>query len=457
MQISPKRLPSTVGLGGTASGLDRIRSLLGVAAAQLGIPAAFGSIPYLKSGNDFVLAGAALSIEERACASRAPLVLADTAAHDALAHDQPRFPDGRPIRFLAILPLALGEHSPVHLLTLADSLPRSIGVANRLARIALEALHPARRESSDAQAALHFQQNAALVDSATATAGIGVWQCRLADDRLTWSAGVYDLFGLERGSPLRRDRTVAQYGDASRAAMEEARARAIETGTEFRLDAEIFRADGQQRWMRLTANVQSVNGFALRLFGTKQDITDERRLIDHMRHVAETDAMTGLANRARLQARLDFPEGISALLLVDLDGFKAVNDTYGHAAGDRCLAEAARRLRACCVEAPLVARLGGDEFAVVLHGDHSRREADLMASRIVDCMRMPFEYAGTRVELGASVGLAFRTGGSGEELFRQADHALYAAKAGGRRTSRTFQTSLEGANANNVGGRAFRS
>ena len=457
MQTSKEQLPSTVGLGGMASGLDRIRSLLGVAAAQLGMPAAPGSVPYLKSGNDFVLAGAALGIEERAWFSRAPLVLADTAAYETLARDRPRFPDGRPIRFLAILPLALGGHSPVHLLTLADSQPRSIGTANRLARIALEALHPARSDSLGALAAMHLQQNAALVDSATAAAGMGVWQCQLADDRLTWSAGVYDLFGLERGSPLRRDRTVAQYADASRAAMQEARARAIETGTEFRLDAEIFRPDGQRRWMRLTASVQSVDGFALRLFGTKQDITDERRLINHMRHLAETDAMTGLANRARLQARLDFPDGISALLLVDLDGFKAVNDTYGHAMGDKCLAEAARRLRTSCADAPLVARLGGDEFAVVLHGDHSRREADLMASRIVDCMRVPFEHAGTRVELGASVGLAFRTGGSGEELLHQADQALYAAKAGGRRTSRTFQRSLEGANANSVGGLAVRS
>ncbi|RYG84854.1 MAG: diguanylate cyclase, partial [Alphaproteobacteria bacterium] len=329
MQISPEQLPHRLGLGSMVSGLDRIRSLLGVEAAQLKTPAGLGAIPYLRSGNDFVLAGAASSVENRAWTSRAPLVLADTAAHETLAGEQPRFADGRPIRFLAILPLALGDHSSVHLLTLADSLPRSIGMANRLATFALESFYPTRQESADALSAMRPQPNAALMDSATAAAGMGVWQCHLAGDALRWSAGVYDLFGLERGAPLRRDRIVAQYADASRAAMEEARACAIETGTEFRLDAEIFRADGQQRWMRLTAGVQLVNGYALRLFGTKQDITEERRLIDHMRHLAETDAMTGLANRARLQARLDFPEGISALLLVDLDGFKAVNDTYG--------------------------------------------------------------------------------------------------------------------------------
>jgi diguanylate cyclase (GGDEF)-like protein len=425
------------------SGLARIRSLLGVAAAQLKTPTTFGTVPYLQSGKDFVLSGPALSFESRAWTSRAPLVLADTAMHESLARDQPRFPDGRPIRFLATLPLALGDHSPVHLLTLADIMPRSIGVANRLAAFALESFHPTRRDEVETLVALHLQQNAALLDCATAAAGIGVWQCNLTNNALAWSAGVYDLFGLERGSPVKRDRIVTQYADASRDEMKEARARVIETGTEFKLDAEIVRPDGQQRWMRLTASVQSVNGFALRLFGTKQDITEERRLIDHMRHLAETDAMTGLANRARLKARLDYPEGISALLLVDLDGFKAVNDTYGHAIGDKCLEEAAHRLRACCTGAPLVVRLGGDEFAIILEADHSGREADLLASRIVECMSLPFEHAGMCIALGASVGLAFRTGGSGEELFRQADQALYVAKAEGRRTSRTFHRSVE--------------
>lgn len=377
-----------------------------------------------------------MGLELRARASRAPMVLADAWTNEAFASDQLRFADGKPIRFLAILPIGTGD--AVHLLTLADRKPRSVDIANRLAMIALESLiSPAIANAGNASVS-RLQSHIEIMDQALASATLGVWQCHLAGNTLTWSAGVYDIFGLARGSPLRRDRTIEQYTDSSRAEMEEARALAIEAGTEFQLDAQIIRTDGQQRWMRLTASVQSVNGLAIRLFGTKQDITNDRRLVDQMRHLAETDAMTGLANRARLQARLDHPDGVSALMLIDLDGFKAVNDTYGHAIGDKCLREAAQRLRVCCVDAPLVGRLGGDEFAVVLHSDHTRAEAEQLATKIVECMQVPFEHAGTRVELGASLGLAFRNGGSGETLFRQADLALYAAKAAGRRTSRTF-------------------
>lgn len=436
MKIYTELLLEPLGARGKSGTLDRIRALLQVEAATLGSSAAGGFVAQIGSGSAFVLSGSVLELERRALASRAPMVMADVRAYETLANDQLRFICGKPIRFLAILPMGMGEL--VNVLILADRAPRSMDMANRLAKIALESLTPPTISTVEVSAALRLQRSIEIMDQATAKASMGVWQCHLAGNALTWSAGVYDIFGLTRGSALSRDRTVEQYADGSRDAMQEARALAIETGTEFQLDAEIFRADGQMRWMRLTASVQSVHGQALRLFGTKQDVTQERRLLDHMRQLAETDAMTGLANRARLQARLDHPEGIGALLLVDLDGFKAVNDTYGHAMGDRCLREVAQRLRTCCADAPLVARLGGDEFAVVLHGDHGRLETERLASNIVECMQAPFEYAGTRVELGASVGLAFRSEGAGDKLFRQADQALYWAKAQGRGTSRTF-------------------
>ncbi|WP_164854897.1 diguanylate cyclase [Devosia sp. 1566] len=384
-----------------------------------------------------MLKGAALNFERRARTVRLPLVLANLYAHETLAPDQLRFADGSPVGFLAFLPLGGNAHSPSHLLTLGDKTPRSLGTANQLAMIALEAFHPGQIESGG-PASFDVSDDLILIDQATASAGLGIWQCHLAENALRWSSGVYDLFGIERGAPLSRDRTVSHYSDTSRAAMEESRARAIEARGEFTMDAEIIRADGQKRWMRLSAGVQLTNGRPERLFGTKQDITEDRLLIDRMRHLAETDAMTGLANRARLQARLDRPQGISALLLVDLDGFKAINDTYGHAFGDACLREMAQRLRACCVDVPLVGRLGGDEFAVVLHAEHGPEYAERLARQIVEVMQLPFEYHGAKVQLGASVGLAFRLEEAGEELFRQADQALYAAKAEGRGTSRSF-------------------
>lgn len=242
--------------------LDRIRALLRVEAATLG-SAVSGLIPYSRSGSGFVLSGSALELEQRARASRAPLVLADVLVHETLARDQLRFVDGRAIRFLAMLPM--GTADLVDLLILADSAPRTMDMANRLAMIAVESLVPPETSNAEVSSALRLQRNFETMDQATANARLGVWQCHLAGNTLTWSAGVYDIFGLPRGALLSRDRIVKQYADGSRDAMEEARAIAIETGTEFRLDAEILRADGQKRWMRLTASVQSANGLAVRL------------------------------------------------------------------------------------------------------------------------------------------------------------------------------------------------
>jgi len=180
----------------------------------------------------------------------------------------------------------------------------------------------------------------------------------------------------------------------------------------------------------------------VRIFGMKQDITEEKILSDRMRYLAEFDTMTGLANRARFQARLaqaDASRPIGALLLIDLDGFKAVNDTFGHVVGDECLKAAAERLAEGCGEADLVARVGGDEFAVLL-GQHFDRAAVSGAAReIVERMGKPVAVRGQSLLLGASVGIAFAGAGSPCDLFAQADTALYAAKAAGRNTFRIFK------------------
>jgi diguanylate cyclase (GGDEF)-like protein len=281
-------------------------------------------------------------------------------------------------------------------------------------------------------------------DRAAAAAGIGVWECRLRDEAIDWSSGVYDLFGIPRGTALSRGRALEHYPEASRRALEAARSRAIAERTGFRLDTEIRTAAGQLRWIRLTATVEARAGVAVRLFGIKQDITDERLAAEAARRRADLDGMTGLANRMCFEDRLAFlcRQGAGLLVLVDLDGFKAVNDGFGHAAGDACLREAADRIAGLCRRADLVARIGGDEFAILLGGHGSARGAEALAGRIVHAMGRPMQVGGVTIRVGASVGIAAVAGGGPADAFARADAALYAAKRAGRNTFRTHGASI---------------
>ncbi|UVK46484.1 diguanylate cyclase [Mesorhizobium sp. AR07] len=299
-----------------------------------------------------------------------------------------------------------------------------------------------------AQAALIARQDVSLAhsrkifDRASAAASIGVWECSLPDARLTWTDVVYDLFDLPRGSVLDRSEIIKCYPAESRKALESLRSRAIEERSGFTLDAEITTFASRSRWIRITATVECEDGVPVRIFGMKQDITEEKILSDRMRYLAEYDVMTGLANRSRFQARLaHVGEGrpLGAMLLIDLDSFKAVNDTFGHVVGDECLKAAAGRLAGNCGEAELVARVGGDEFAVLLGPHLDRGAVSGLARRIIEAMGKPVTVCGQSLRLGASVGIAFAEAGAPCDLFMQADTALYAAKAAGRNTFRIFK------------------
>jgi diguanylate cyclase (GGDEF)-like protein len=414
--------------------LQRLCDLLGIAGARLSNVVADRPVVVATAGDQTPVA----ALEARAIEAAQPLVIADTAE--------------APLRFFAGIVLPGEADHPRQLLSLFDPRPRSPMMAATIAAVAGEALATAavarQRRLIEAQSktiadftALE-EQRRTLFDRASATARIGIWQCNLSDNSLLWTNGVYDLFEIPRNTPVTRELALACYTEASRERMEAARSHAIANCSDFALDLEIVTAKGQRRWMRLTGAVESRDGVAHRIFGMKQDITEEKLLADRTRYLAEFDVMTGLANRSQFQARLAELEsghaGLGALLLVDLDGFKQINDTHGHAVGDDCLRETARRLVDCCGGAALVARIGGDEFAVLLKAGIEHKDALGLAEGIVQTMRRPALAHGRTLQLSASVGVAHYGGGTAEDLFHQADTALYAAKAAGRDTSRSF-------------------
>ena len=179
-----------------------------------------------------------------------------------------------------------------------------------------------------------------------------------------------------------------------------------------------------------------------------RDVTDRNALDAQLRHQAFHDSLTGLSNRALFNDRVEHALGRRngarrpIVLLLDLDRFKLVNDSLGHAAGDELLVEAARRLEDSVRLGDSVARLGGDEFAVLLE-DCTQNAAELQAARLLSALATPMSVAGQEVVTSASIGVAVASGGmSAGELLRNADVAMYRAKAHGGGRLQVFQPAM---------------
>lgn len=193
-------------------------------------------------------------------------------------------------------------------------------------------------------------------------------------------------------------------------------------------------------WLSIVA-VSEASGRVTRYVGLFSDITERKREEDHIRHLAHFDALTGLPNRIlfgdRLRRMLAMQErrgGRMALLYLDLDRFKIVNDQYGHAFGDKVLIEAARRMKGCVRDSDTLSRRGGDEFVALLESHDPKSSAALVSRKLIDAVSQPMEIDGHHVEIGLSIGIALYPADSdnAEGLLEAADHAMYAAKQGGR-------------------------
>jgi len=180
-----------------------------------------------------------------------------------------------------------------------------------------------------------------------------------------------------------------------------------------------------------------------------RDVSERKELEDQLTHQAFHDGLTGLANRTRFTERVEQalasigPTDV-AVLFVDLDDFKHVNDSLGHAAGDQLLVATAKRLKSCLRPGDTAARFGGDEFAVLLERVTSRDAAAAVAARVIDTLHQPFGLQGRTIPIKASVGVAIGRRGveDADALLRNADVAMYAAKAGGKDRFEVFRPEM---------------
>jgi diguanylate cyclase (GGDEF)-like protein/PAS domain S-box-containing protein len=249
------------------------------------------------------------------------------------------------------------------------------------------------------------------------------WQAPSVRGRLLW-----ELLALDRADP-------SPLGDALRRLH-----RRVETRN--RAEAVHRRGDGSVihcEWF--SSALTNAQGELVSIMALVEDVSVRVLAAQQLQQLAERDSLTGLYNRSAFQARLVLSldraretDGSVALLFIDLDGFKGVNDGFGHAAGDDVLREVALRLGAAVRETDTVARLGGDEFAVMLDADIDASTAETVSRRIFAALERPFDVAATQMPLGASIGIAAHPplAGHAGGLIKNADQAMYAAKRAGK-------------------------
>jgi len=210
-------------------------------------------------------------------------------------------------------------------------------------------------------------------------------------------------------------------------------------------------SEDAQRYGQLSARAVWAGSMLQGYLGTVSDNTDEIEAKAHIEHISQHDALTGLANRHRLNRILNdrLADGVSGdrplfLLALDLDRFKPVNDTLGHAAGDAVLRQVAGALTDCTRSTDLVARLGGDEFIIVATGCNSREQAGRLCGRLIEQINQPIRIGNADVSVGASIGIACAPfdGLIAEDLLRYADIALYEAKSNGRNQHRFYEPAM---------------
>ena len=227
----------------------------------------------------------------------------------------------------------------------------------------------------------------------------------------------------------------------------------IESGTlaEPRTDTyRLRRKDGTVVWVRDDTMVLRDQNGSPALHGVIVDVTEEKRLEERLAHQAFHDPLTALPNRRlfrdrvdRALARTSRSGGAVAVVFIDLDNFKAVNDSFGHACGDEVIVAAARRIKACAREGDTAARLGGDEFALLLE-DVTVDQATALADRVLVAVHdAPVEFSVGTVVVGASIGISIAgPGETTETLLRNADLAMYQAKLRGRGRHAVYEPSM---------------
>ena len=305
-------------------------------------------------------------------------------------------------------------------------------------------LHPTAEQQAGSEAMERFKRSQYF-------ARIGTWDWDIGTDRLYWSEAIYGMFGYQPGEVTP---SYSLFCDSvhpeDRERVKAGEQRCIDTGENHDEEYRVIWPDGSVHWVRETGNVvKNEHGQPVKMMGVVRDITEEKRSVRELEQRAHQDPLTGLPNRLMLEQRLF--EALTrararqtrlALVFIDLNQFKAINDQLGHASGDEVLLAVAQRLRSAVRSSDMVARLGGDEFVVLLEGlSRSSRvtdEAHQISEKLFASLAPVITLQGRDYRIGASLGVALFPDHAAtlDKLIHAADLAMYSAKRSGNNQHR---------------------
>jgi diguanylate cyclase (GGDEF)-like protein len=344
------------------------------------------------------------------------------------------------IRFYAGVPLMIKPGVAIGSLAVMDTKPRKVTdqelamlVSMGQVVVALLKVHKLAAESEQRRRALELREG--QFKQTETIAQLGGWDWELATDTVTWSDEVYRIHEIPVGAKVTSEIAMSVYKGQERTRLEALFQRCLQERSAFNEVFRIVSLNGTEKWLRLSGDVEVVNGQVVRLFGIAQDVTESHDASRRLLEAANTDALTGLANRHSFTTRLEscFETVKSGsehgLLMIDVDHLKEVNDTMGHGAGDVLIKTVACRLVDCIEPHHAVARIGGDEFAIIVENAAGPETLTALADRVMQNMRPRIEFAGRTIAPQVSMGLAMLTSTDTPESVRQkADIALYHAK-----------------------------
>ncbi len=301
-----------------------------------------------------------------------------------------------------------------------------------------------------------LKRQSVLLEQSQRAAQIGAWELDLASGKLYWTAQTYRIYEVspEEYTPT-WDSALECFASDSAPFIRDAMQRAMATGEAWDLELQLITFESRRIWVRSTGAAELVDDRPVKIWGSFQDITERRRSEDQIIRLAHYDELTGLPNRNLFNGHLSHAISRAArtnagmaVLFIDLDRFKTINDALGHDVGDQVLVTVAHRLSEGLRASDVLARLGGDEFVVIAEDVAQSDTVRALADKLIAAVDQPVVLGNQELAVTASIGIALfpRDGVDAQTLLKNADIAMYRAKEQGRNCAQFYTAHMGSGN-----------